>query len=134
MIDAADVFKASDFSSLKLHVALSNNTTHTEVKDKSKLSLLEIGEKSLVLEVPLNSCNVKHMLLIEISQPEKGSKKNKPLLVATGKVLEREDLNDGMARITVDCVQFDEKSWKDLINIYSSRQKDIEEFFKAVKG
>src|SRR5690242_12428957 len=83
--DAAEVFKPDDFKSIRLMVEFKNITTGTEVKKNKRASLVEIGNKVLVFELPKNSCNVKHNVMVTISRVE--TKKEVEVLSVTGKVL-----------------------------------------------
>lgn len=134
MVEAEDVFNPKDFESLKLIIAFKNLTTRTEVRDKSKCNLQEVGERTLIFEVPAKSCNTNHNVLVEIKKIDTKTKKEKELLSVTGKILEIEDVGDDCLRVSVDCMQYDEKSWKELIGFYSSRQAEIEKFFASVRG
>lgn len=142
MTDAADVFNTKDFESIRLVVHFQNVTTRTEVKGGEKTGLLEIGNKMLVIELPAKSCNVKHNVMLKICQVERGKekdpkkkpKKEKELLSVTGKVWDIEELDDESVRVAVECVQYDEKSWNDLLNLFSNRQAEIEKFLAAARG
>jgi hypothetical protein len=134
MINADDVFNPKDFESIRLHVYFKNSTTGTEIRDPKKVTLTEIGDKYLVFDMPSKSCNAKHNVAVDIHQFDQRTKKETEILKVTGKVFSMEDADDGRCRVTVECVQFDEESWIRLMKIYSSRQSEIENFFKAVKG
>ncbi|MBI3544459.1 MAG: hypothetical protein HY075_14400 [Deltaproteobacteria bacterium] len=142
MIKADEVFNANDFESIRLHIYFSNTTTRTEIRDPKKNELVEIGDKWLVFELPSKCCAKQHSVLIEITRSSKKSErgpKDKPdkeidLLSVTGKVHHVQDLGEDRWRVTIECVQFDETEWTSLLNMYSSRQAEIEQFFAAVKG
>ena len=143
MTDAADVYNPKDFESIRLTVHFQNLTTRTEVKDKSKASLVEIGDKTLVFELPARSCNEKHNVMVKISRTEKikdGADKSKKapkeqeLLNVTGKVRSLEEVDEETVRIEVECMQFDEKGWNALLALYASRQAEIEKFLAAARG
>lgn len=133
-INAEDVFNPKDFESIKLIVYFANTTTGTAIKDPGKISLTEIGEKHLTLDLPSKSCNAKHNVTVDIKRFDKQQKKEIEIVKATGKVHSFQDVGDDRARVVIECVQFDEKSWADLLAFYSNRQQEIEAFFKAVKG
>ena len=84
-----------------------------------------------MLELPLHSCNMNHNVIIKISVAETGMKQRE-ILAVTGKVIHMEVENS--TRVTVDCIQFDETSWNELLQIYSKRQDSITNFLKNAKG
>jgi hypothetical protein len=145
MIDASDVFNPRDFESISLKVYFSNLTTRTEVKNTNKTSLVELGDKSLVLELPERSCNEKHNVMVKIVRIEKqkepskkdSGKKNKnerEVLSITGKVRSLEDVGQQALRVEIDCLQYDEKGWQEIVSLFEARQAEIENFLTAVRG
>lgn len=135
MIKAEDVFNPKDFESIRLLVYFQNTTTGTKVDDPSKCSLTEIGDKTLVLDLPARSCAKQHNVMVDIYKADKSAaSKSVELLKVTGKVFTTDETDDDRARVTVECMQFDEESWIKLTELFSSRQTEIENFFKAVRG
>lgn len=143
MTDAVDVYNPKDFESIRLTVHFQNLTTRTEVKDKSKVSLVEIGDRTLVFEVPARSCNEKHNVMVNISRAEKvkegtdkakKTQKEQELLNVTGKVRSLDAVDEETVRIEVECLQFDEKGWNALLALYANRQAEIEKFLTATRG
>jgi len=134
MIEADEVFNAADFQSIKLSVQFKNLMTGIDVKNSAEISLMEIGDKALVFEIPARSCNVKHNVMFHIGRSDTKSKKSEPMFSATGKVSDLENLDEGRDRVTVDLVQYEERELADLMALFSSRQEEIENFFAAVRG
>ncbi len=134
MIKADEVFNASDFESIRLVVHFQNITTRTEVKDKKSAQLIEIGDKWLTLELPSKSCNDRHNVMVDVKRAGKGKQKDVDILSVTGKVFSVEDLGDNRMQVVVECVQFEERRWNDLLSLYANRQAEIQKFFAAVKG
>lgn len=132
--DAGEVFNAKDFESIQLRISFKNLTTRTETKSTDQVSLIEIGDRTLYLELPERSCNVKHSVMVDISQIEKGLKTLKPLLSVTGKISQVEDVGEHLNQVSIHCLQFDEESWKKLVNIYAARQEEINQFLATVRG
>ena len=133
-IDACDVFNPADFVSLRLGISLQNLTTRTTVTNSRKISIIEIGDRSLTFEMPMGSCNIQHSVLFEISKIDAKTKKFTPLFKATGKVSDFEKLEDARVRVVVDMIQFDERGWNDFLSIFNNRQEEITQFLAAVKG
>lgn len=134
MIDAKNIFNPNDFKSITLEVFMKNLTTHTETNDPSLISLVEIGERTLIFEFPARSCNVKHSLFLEIRKLEPGEVKSSEICSLTGKVIEAETMSESEMRVVVEAVQVDEESWNRLEKLYSSRQEQITQFLLAVRG
>ena len=143
-IDASNVFKASDFQSIRLKVYFKNNTTHTEA-NSDHCTLEEIGDKILVFGIPAKSCNSKHNVMCSIRKIEPGSKNETEIFSFTGKVKEIENSEDNktigsnddeieIMRVTIECFQYDEESWRNLEKIFGARQDEINEFLKAARG
>lgn len=128
-INAEDVFRAEDFESIRLIVYFKDFTTNTIVRDLTKTSIQEVGNKSLVLELPEKSCNTKHNVAIKIC-----NSKEEELLAITGKVTEVENVGDGFIRVSVDCIQYDEQSWTRFTSLFSDRQSEIDGFLAAARG
>jgi len=73
-MDASEVFNADDFKSVRLSIIFQNLTTRTEVRDRSKVALVEVGDRTILLEIPGKSCQTKHSVLIKIERPKKKAK------------------------------------------------------------
>ncbi|MCC9266208.1 hypothetical protein LOX66_19970, partial [Bacillus velezensis] len=78
---------------------------------------------------------VSHSVLVKISRPEKkgGKVRYNEVLSVTGKIREVHEVDEGHIKVLVDCIQFDEQSWKDLVSLYSNRQDEINKFLETVK-
>lgn len=145
-VDAADVINPGDFQSLELVLNVTNATTNTRIEDGKRvygnktdkkagedhrIQILELMEEGLILEMPSRSCSAGHSLFIEIQT--KGAKRDIKLEFRV-KVVEAESIDKNVDRIQVELTQFDNYSWNKFCGLFSSRQKEIEDFFEAVKG
>ena len=83
---------------------------------------------------PAKSCNDRHNVMVDISRAGIGKQKDVPILSVTGKVYSVEDLGDNRMQVVVECIQFEERRWNDLLSLYSNRQAEIQKFFASVKG
>ncbi|MBI3543713.1 MAG: hypothetical protein HY075_10615 [Deltaproteobacteria bacterium] len=133
-MDASEVFKAEDFKSVRLSITFQNLTTRTEVRDRSRVALIEVADRTILLEIPGKSCQAKHNVLIKIERPKKKAKAFELLFDATAKVVGIEDTGDGTDKVLVELVQFDLENWRRFLEVFSSRQDDIEKFLLAAKG
>jgi hypothetical protein len=126
----------SAFQSIELRISASNETSRTKVSDGAetapKIALIEFLERGLTLELPKHSCAQGHHLTLEIqvvSPPEKRMR-----FSATTKVDAVLKQADHSERANVSLIQFKEEAWDALRRLFSSRQTEIEDFFKASKG
>lgn len=133
--DDGEIVRASDFVSVRLRLTFKNLVSGVSIADHDEVTLDEVGDKQLVLGVPLNSCNVEHNVLFEIERTGPSGPKGKPVLKATGKVaaIEKDEESRRM-RATVNLVQFDEQSWQELLKFFRGRQEEITKFLAAVRG
>ncbi len=129
-----DLINPMDFVSMRQKIRFQNVSTRTEIKESDSASILEIGTKSLVLELPPYSCHLNHNVMIEVYLNGTTDKLAEPMLRATGKIISHERQEDGTLRVTMDLIQFDDVSWQKFLGLYSNRQDEIERFFKMVKG
>src|SRR4051794_17868841 len=122
----------SDFQSANLSFAMTNTTTKTSVKKSDTVRLIELMERGMVLEVPPRTCSKGHKLLLVVKVA--GLQGKSFAFTTTATVDEIESLPDGVDHIVVTLTQYDEREWIQFQNSFSSRQQDIENFFKAAKG
>ena len=147
---ADDLINPEDFKSIVLKVGLVNTTTKTEIRDgkrifgidaaktkkaeneKEDLSVVisEYAEKGITIEVPSHVCANGHLVMINIIS--EGAKPNVNF-TSSGKIEAVEKLPTGRESVQVAFTQLDEFAWMEVLNIYSKRQEEILNFFKAVK-
>ena len=124
--------KASDFVSMQTRIGITNNTAKTELLGDDHVKLIEFSEDTLTLEVPKNVGSQGHNLTLNITVYD-GSQ-SPLLLVCTGKIEAFEALENKIGKIVVRFIQYDVDAWRKFINTFSSRQDDIETFFRAARG
>jgi len=134
-IDASEVFNPKDFESVRLSISFTNLTTKTELKNADNILLIDIlsDPRQLGFEMPARQCNIKHNVLFEINKLDQKTGKTSPLVAITGRIIEVEELDADCMKVTVDCVQVDEKSWDDLVNLFAKRQEDINNFLASAR-
>jgi len=123
--------KASDFESITMDITMKNITTNTEIKKNPPVRFIELLEKGLILEVPIRSCAEKHHVMFQIKA--KAPNKNPVQFNTTAMVTEKEPLKDGYEKISISLVQYEDKAWRELNGLFSTRQDEIDKFFKMVK-
>lgn len=136
MIEADDVFNPKDFESIRLVIRFKNFTTTTEVDSSKEIELVEVGDRSVILQLPAKSCSIGHNVEIDISKKIPKSAKTTQIVSVTGKVVRIEDCedDDDCSLVEITCVQFDEAGWKQFLNLYSARQAEIIAFLNSVRG
>lgn len=127
-----ELIRLSDFSSMHIEVQLQNNTTHMPIRSEPPVVLLELQERGMVLEIPSKSCSQGHNLMVEMraTTPDRAVY----TFTSTARVNELENYPDGTDRVTLALLQFDEDVWESFCKSFSSRQDEIEQFFRAAKG
>lgn len=136
MKDGLEAAFDTAFQSIELRISASNETSHTQISDGApkspKIGLIEFLEHGLALELPKHSCAQGHHLTIKIQVVSPAEKRMD--LSMTAKVDAVAKQPDGSERADVTLVQLKEDAWETFQRLYTSRQTEIEDFFKAAKG
>jgi hypothetical protein len=127
------LIKPDDFESIDIEFEVVNTTTGTAFRKNVKIRLTQLTEKGMMLEVPRRACAQGHALSLKlnirtVNPPESLA------FEATAKVDLVENFEKGGDSVTVTLLQYDEKQWAQLNGIFSSRQKEIADFFTAARG
>jgi hypothetical protein len=123
-----------DFKSIELSITLKNALTQVAIKDPKLIQLVELGEKSIRLDIPPGSFASGHLIGIEIEV--RNTPKGFPNLTLEGKIVEH---NKAPAKgepdqILIELTQYGTEQWAALLELYSARQNEILKFFSAVRG
>ncbi len=129
--DQFDLLDAKDFRSIVLHMTGRNNTSGIDIKKVPKIEIFEINDNSIVLGLPERSCANGHYLLINFML-EKDD--NQIQFSATLMVKIIEKCENDSERVTAQLMQCDLTIWKQFVKIFQSRQNEIANFLKSVKG
>jgi hypothetical protein len=130
---AVELIDASDFRSLKLKITLMNTTTDTQAKKSEKqIRLVEVQNRGMTLEIPSRTCNEGHNLIIELVGTT--HRKKEFTFSCTAKVENLQPVQEGVDRIDVTFMQFDERAWEDFLYEFTQRQAQIFDFFERAKG
>ena len=150
--DFSDIINPDDFKSVRLHIGLNNLSTRTQLRDGKRIyekgqtvtlkrdhnnkdltiELVEFQIDGLVLDMPPNVCTVGHMLIMDFKT--EGAKPNDAFFEVTGNVTSSETLSNGHEQVVFTFTKFKEDEWVQFQEVYAQRQKEILEFFNAVKG
>lgn len=121
----------SVFKSIELVAYVKHAHTGTEIRDPSKIKVIELQEKDVVLEIPSKKFAVGHYLLIGINA-RNTTRKLKPF-VGEGRIAEllpQEDTD----QIRLTLTQFEQVRWDELRGVFEQRQQEIEEFLSNSRG
>jgi hypothetical protein len=123
------LIRSADFRPIRVELEVRNTTTGAETRKDFAIRLIEVGEKSIVLELPRKSCAMGHGMSIEVDVYEPNLH-----LSTTARVVAVETFDSGGDGVTLNLMQYDDKTWQEFLKIFSARQREIEAFFSAVKG
>jgi len=134
--DPADESSESSFSahlqSILIQIELENTTARTQLNDSSKIKVIQILEKGLVLEVPDKICAAGHNLGLKFNC--KGSDGTPLTFQATGKVESVTHFPDHSDQVKIKLVQYLEPPWEALLKMLQERQKQITQFLADAGG
>lgn len=127
-----------NFTTFGYKIVIRNETSHTQLTKPELISIKEIKDNGIVLEVPLNSCQKSHSLtLFFLNQDANTTKLKLPgaghykeaLIEAIGKVdhLEPNESKKNSVYIDLTFTQIDLKLWKKIIAKYSDNQTKIDD-------
>jgi hypothetical protein len=126
-----ELINAADFKGIELSFKVENTTTRTEVKDRAAISMVEFAERTMLLSLPVRSCAKGHHLTVTITT-RNAAKDFEFSFTAKADEITSADKTTDMVNLTM--IQFEEAEWQAFQNLFSNRQNEILEFFKAVKG
>ena len=128
------IFNSSDFKSIPIAITMSNLTSKSPVR--GTCALLELSETGVVLSVPRASCALGHQISIQlgVGEPPAAIK-----LDATAKALDVETENHDDAksefdRVSLQFIQYDLERMNQFREVFSKRQREINQFLRSVKG
>lgn len=134
------IFKKS-LSPFGHKLCVRNETSHTQFVKSEAISIKELKEDGLTLELPINVCQKGHNLTLyfldldyknKITLPISGHFKE-ALFEAMGKVerLEMNKINKDFVFIDLHFTQYDQIGWKKILMEYSKNQDEINDVLKS---
>jgi hypothetical protein len=116
-------------------ILIRNETSHTLITKSELISIKELKERGVTLEVPINVCQKGHNLTLFFLQlnsetvgvlPDFGHLKE-AVFEAMAKVetIEKNESKENSVFIDVQFTQFDFAGWTKLLNLYAKNQEDI---------
>ncbi|HRK03104.1 MAG TPA: hypothetical protein PLH57_10615, partial [Oligoflexia bacterium] len=95
MGDEFELFNPSDFESIRLTFDFKNLSTDRSVPNSSDVSLLEVGDKTLTVEIPFDNCAVDNHVLLKIFKTDPASGNQVPIFNPTAKMIKNDKVGDG---------------------------------------
>lgn len=130
------------FMTFGYKIVIRNETSHTQFTQPELISIKELKDNGLILEMPINSCQKSHTLSLFFLNPELPITKIK--LPKTGACREAEmeamarveqiEINEGKnSTVLVDMnfTQIDLKRWKKIIEQYAANQNKIDDMLMS---
>lgn len=128
----ASSFDPALFQPIRLFVRFKNLVSDTEVTP-DLVQLIELGELSLVFEVPQKVCSQGHSILITIWETKRNPDATFKILEATGKVVSSEPLEEGRLRAELQLLQYEHEDLQKLHFLFNQRQDEISEFLNRTR-
>lgn len=134
--------KVRDFEESVFWVTGNNAVTETPITQDGPIELGEVSDHGLYLKVSNKSCALGHQLILNITHCKKtGIEKPTPALLAKGttisltaKVIELEDTKAGCKIALLKLSQYDEKAWREFLEMIANRQHKVKAQVEAIKG
>lgn len=127
------IISVSDFKSIEMQCKLTNTTTQIPFRAEPAVRLIQfVGDRGMMLEAPDRCCSIGHAIMIELSAEPPDAQQ--VTFKATARVDFCNPTHGGIEQIQVTLLQFDEKQWNQLTQVFTSRQSAIDQFLNAAKG
>jgi hypothetical protein len=117
---------SNGFRSLDIAVSLQRYTSPQS--SDYHFELLEVDNQFLTLDAPNSFCMPGHRVFLGLSMPGEAH------FTATSKVLTVEPISHDRVRVQISLIQYDDKSWKKILNTVSSVQEKITAQLRNIKG
>ncbi|OUR98528.1 hypothetical protein A9Q84_03705 [Halobacteriovorax marinus] len=135
----SELLNQEDYKELGHSILLRNDTSGTSFLDYKSITIRELKEDSLCLELPKNVCQNGHSLtLIFFSSPLKTLIGKFPSVDSTsgipiiGKVIEHL-INEEKVNIEIKFTQYKPTLWNSLLETYEAQQRKISSLISKVK-
>ena len=138
------IIRLSDFQSIEHCLLLGNTTSRTEIRDSSQLKIIEFLEKGMILRAPKFTCAQGHSLMLYIFFGRKAMKREQlpapakaedlKFFLITAKVTGSEETEKNMVHLTLEFVQFNPAEWSKFLGQFQSKQNQINNIVKNIRG
>lgn len=120
------------FNTVRLEITAQNSGTGTRAGPEQGIQMIELLPQGFVLELPSKLCARGHNISLEIVAKQGGETKLK--LDATAKIDGIAPTESGTDEAVLVLVQYEEKDWQALRDLYGLRQQEIERFLSSARG
>lgn len=129
----SQLIRLSDFAQIRHTVYLKNETSQTNFVHDKQISLKEIGANYMIMEGPVECCQVGHQLSLTLAPNELKTSGKIPNVHTSEEAVqlvarvEQYNLLDGKktATWTVRFTQYNIKEWNGIIEAYQKQQEKI---------
>jgi hypothetical protein len=133
------------FKDFGYKIVIRNETSHTQITKPELISIEELKDNGLILEMPNNSCQKGHSLSIFFLNPESVTTKIKlpeagayrdAMMEAIAKVesIEMNDSKQNSVFVEINFTQIDLQHWKQIIKQHAAKQNKIDEMLMSQHG
>ena len=132
--DFENIIDPKDFSSIKFEFTdFKNITSGLSVDNIDKIEFIEFIENILTLDLPQKCGREGH--LFSFAAKVIAPREDKPIKFdATFKLKESEPLDNGRMKATCELMQYEEKDWKRIVDLYTKRQEELTQFLLGARG
>ncbi len=132
--DYENIINPKDFSSIEFNFTeFMNTTSSTPVVPLDSIEFLEFENNIIYLDLPQKCGRIAHYFSFkaEVSNP----KEKKPLkFAATFKLIDLEETGSSRIRAKCELMQYEEKDWQAVTNMYAKRQEELTHFLLNARG
>jgi hypothetical protein len=137
----SECISKNSFSRFGYKVLIRNETSHTQFTKSELISIRELKDNGLIIELPINICQKGHALTIFFLDLDSATKASLPAtghykaanMEAMAKVEQVELHSSDKQRVLVDMnfTQNNVQQWKKIIEQYADRQEEINKMIRA---
>jgi hypothetical protein len=146
--DTGDLIRVEDFDSIDLSISINNLTSKTGYSDGKKViggfsqsmessdefyvNLVQLNEDGFLLDMPTGSCAINHQLNVIFTTSGLVEEKSFEFATEVKAAYKQDNFRSSVKLELLDGNPMDQ--WNEFLEVYSSRQNEINNFLKAAKG
>ncbi len=132
--DYVNIINPKDFSSIEFKfIQLDNTSSGTKVESLDTVEFIEFEDNVIILDMP-QKCGAKGHNFIFKAEIKVPSDPKKIKFEATFKLKDFENLDDARMKATCELIQYEEKDWMRVIELYAKRQEELTQFILNTRG
>jgi hypothetical protein len=137
----SECISQNSFSRFGYNLVIRNETSHTQFVKYELISIKELKDSGLIIELPINICQKGHTLTVFFLKPDSAPKSKLPesgnykeaIMEAMAKVDSIELNQEEKTRVIVDMnfTQNDVLLWKSILEKYAEKQEEIDKMIRC---